>query len=143
MSMGNLIDMVFTLFLDPVLKAEAITDSASRFVHSLFLDATGGASEMFLIGPTMTTTAQGMLANGSPADAMQQQRQIAKKYSSLFDKCQAVGQFMCMNLDEIQRGLEDGVFRSVTARELSHLISAAFDDSQKRRALLNDLANRH
>jgi hypothetical protein len=34
------------------------------------------------------------------------------------------------------------VFRSVTARELSHLITAAFDDSSKRSKLLNELASR-
>lgn len=68
--------------------------------------------------------------------------QVTKKYAALFDKSRAVGQFMCMRLDEIQLGLEEGVFRSVTARELSHLITAAFDDSSKRSKLLNELASR-
>ncbi|KAL7465659.1 hypothetical protein ACHAXS_005977 [Conticribra weissflogii] len=36
LSMGNLVDTVFTMFLDPVLKASDITDPTSRFVHSLF-----------------------------------------------------------------------------------------------------------
>lgn len=140
MSMGNLVDLVLTLFLDPVLKSEAITEAASRFVHSLFFDAVRGAAEMFLVG---TNSSQMMQTNETSTDVMQQRSfQVTKKYAALFDKSRAVGQFMCMRLDEIQLGLEEGVFRSVTARELSHLITAAFDDSNKRSALLNDLASR-
>ena len=45
------------------------------------------------------------------------------------------------NIDEIKRGLEEGVFQRVTARELSHLIAAAFAESEKRTALLNALAH--
>jgi len=150
MSMGNLIDLALTLFLDPVLKAEAITEPASRFVHSLFLDAARGAAEMFVVGTT-DSAAGAESARGMPPadetsnddDTMGRRFEVATKYAALFDRCQAVGRFMCMRLDEIRRGLEEGVFRSVTARELSHLISAAFDDSDMRRALLNDLANRH
>lgn len=135
MSMGNLVDLVLTLFLDPVLKSEAITEAASRFVHSLFFDAVRGAAEMFLVGRPGT--------DKTSTDAMQERGfQVTKKYAALFDKSRAVGQFMCMRLDEIQLGLEEGVFRSVTARELSHLITAAFDDSSKRSKLLNELALR-
>lgn len=138
MSMGNLIDLVLTLFLDPVLKAGDITESASRFVHSLFLDAARGAADLFLVDLT-----DSRMNDGTSTDFRQQRNfQVAKKYSNLFDKAQAVGQFMCMRLDEIQRGLEEGVFRSVTARELSHLIIAAFDDSSKRTTLLNELASK-
>lgn len=138
MSMGNLIDLVLTLFLDPVLKAGDITESASRFVHSLFLDAARGAADLFLVDLT-----DSRMNDGISTDFRQQRNfQVAKKYSNLFDKAQAVGQFMCMRLDEIQRGLEEGVFRSVTARELSHLIIAAFDDSSKRTTLLNELASK-
>ncbi len=137
MSMGNLIDLVLTLFLDPVLKGGDITESASRFVHSLFLDAARGAADLFLVD---STDSQVMPDGFAVTDSRQQRNfQVAKKYSNLFDKAQAVGKFMCMRLDEIQRGLEEGVFRSVTARELSHLIVAAFDDSMKRSTLLKDL----
>lgn len=136
MSMGNLIDLVLTLFLDPVLKAGDITESASRFVHSLFLDATRGAADLFFVNSTDSQ----MMPDGTAPDSRQQQNfQVAKKYSNLFDKAQALGKFMCMRLDEIQCGLEEGVFRSITARELSHLIVAAFDDSMKRSTLLKDL----
>lgn len=144
MSMGNLADVVFTLFLDPVLQAEDITEVASRFVHSLFVDAAGGVAEMFLVGggddETMDNGA--FIDDSNTMQRQQHQFQVATKYAVLFDKLQAVGRFMCMNLDEIQRGLEEGVFRSVTGRELSHLIAAAFDDSQKRSTLLNSLASK-
>ena len=77
------------------------------------------------------------------SDYIQQQRsQLANKYCSLFGKAQAVGIFMVMRLDEIERGLEEGVFRSVTAKELSHLIRAAFDDSVNRTSLLNSLVSK-
>lgn len=144
MSMGNLADVVFTLFLDPVLQAEDITEVASRFVHSLFVDAAGGVAEMFLVGggddETMDNGA--FIDDSNTMQRQQHQFQVATKYAVLFDKLQAVGRFMCMNLDEIQRGLEEGVFRSVTGREMSHLIAAAFDDSQKRSTLLNSLASK-
>lgn len=130
--MGNLADLVYVLLLDPVLKAEDITESASRFVHSLFLDAERGVAELFFL--TAPNSTMDMPADGTSA--------VAKKYTTKFVKVQAVGQFMCMRLDEIQRGLEEGVFRSVTARELAHLIAAAFDDSDKRIALLNALASK-
>ena len=76
------------------------------------------------------------------SDDIQQRSQLAKKYCSLFGKAQAVLKFMAMRLDEIERGLEEGVFRSVTAKELSHLICAAFDESAKRTALLNSLVSK-
>ena len=143
MSMGNMTDVVITLFLDPVLKAEAITEPASRFVHSLFLDMARGLAEMFLVDGEGYVSEN---ANSNDMDAdnnttqQQQQFHVAKTYSTLFDKSQALCHFMPMHLDEIQRGLEEGAFRSVTARELSHLIGSAFDESEKRRALLNALA---
>ncbi|KAL7541114.1 hypothetical protein ACHAXR_010645 [Thalassiosira sp. AJA248-18] len=138
MSMGNLVDVVFTLFLDPVLKAEDITEPASRFVHSLFLDMAQGAAEMFLVGGEMPDN------DGNETNSAMQHCcfQLAKRYTTTFDKSQVVGQFMCMRLDEIQRGLEEGVFRSVTAKELSHLIAAVFDDGDKRTTLLNALASK-
>jgi cell fate (sporulation/competence/biofilm development) regulator YlbF (YheA/YmcA/DUF963 family) len=140
MSMGNLVDVVLTLFLDPVLKSVAITEAASRFVHSLFFDAVRGAAEMFLVGADSPKTYQ--TSKTSSDDLQQRSFQVTQKYSTLLNKSRAVGRFMLMRLDEIQLGLEEGEFRSVTARELSHLITAAFDDSSKRAAILNELASR-
>jgi centromere/kinetochore protein ZW10 len=48
---------------------------------------------------------------------------------------------MDMHLSDIQTALANGVFRQVGAQELSRLILATFDESPKRRALLNTLAN--
>lgn len=138
MSMGNLVDLVLTLFLDPVIQADDITEVASRFVHSLFLDLGRAGAEMFLADGGMSSDDFSFDADNN----VQQRFKLAKKYSTLFDKSQAVGQFMMMRLDEIQRGLEEGVFQSVKARELKHLIIAAFDESEKRMLLLNSLASK-
>ena len=138
MTMGNLVDLVLTLYLDAVIKAEDITESASRFVHSLLLDATKGTAEMFIVESLDNSNHINMDSD----DIQQQRSQLACKYCSLFGKAQAVLKFMAMRLDEIERGLEEGVFRSVTAKELSHLICAAFDESAKRTALLNSLVSK-
>ena len=138
MTMGNLVDLVLTLYLDAVIKAEDITESASRFVHSLLLDATKGTAEMFIVESPDNSNHINMDSD----DIQQQRSQLACKYCSLFGKAQAVLKFMAMRLDEIERGLEEGVFRSVTAKELSHLICAAFDESAKRTALLNSLVSK-
>jgi len=136
--MGNLVDLVLTLYLDAVIKAENITESASRFVHSLLLDAIKGTAEMFIVQSTDNNNH----INIDSDDVQEQRSQLANKYCSLFGKAQAVGKSMAMRLDEIERGLEEGVFRSITAKELSHLIRAAFDDSAKRTALLNSLVSK-
>ena len=139
MTMGNLVDLVLTLYLDAVIKAEDITESASRFVHSLLLDTTKGTAEMFIVE---SPDGNNNHINTDSDDIQQQRSQLAIKYCSLFGKAQAVGMFMAMRLDEIERGLEEGVFRSITAKELSHLIRAAFDDSAKRTTLLNSLVSK-
>ena len=149
MAVGNLVDMILILFLDPVLKSDAITEAASRFIHSLFFDAVRGVADFFVIessegSTTKQTNSSNETLSGNDNNNNMQERsiQLTKKYSTLLDKTRAVGNFMAMRLDEIQRGLEEGKFSSVNARELSHLITAAFDDSKKRTILLNDLASR-
>ena len=139
MTMGNLVDLILTLFLDPVLKAKDITEPAGRFVHSLFLDAARGTAEVFLVGTPGNNDAN---VDHRATNNMEQHFQLAKNYSTMFDKLSAVGQFMCMRLDEVQRGLEDGAFRCVTARELSHLLISTFEESVKRNELLNVLASK-
>mmetsp|Transcript_14818 Transcript_14818/g.22892 ORF Transcript_14818/g.22892 Transcript_14818/m.22892 type:complete len:409 (+) Transcript_14818:2-1228(+) len=121
-AMGNLIDTVFVLFLEPVLKAFEISDPASRFTHYLYLEAIKCTEELFHIDEG----AEGL-------------SKVAAIHAVEFEKLQAIGQFMVMRLDDIQRGLEEGIFRCVKAKELSHLITAAFDESEKRRSLLNSL----
>ena len=139
MTMGNLVDLILTLFLDPVLKAKDITEPAGRFVHSLFLDAARGTAEVFLVGTPGNNDAN---VDHRATNNMEQHFQLAKNYSTMFDKLRAVGQFMCMRLDEVQRGLEDGAFRYVTARELSHLLISTFEESVKRNEMLNVLASK-
>lgn len=139
MTMGNLVDLILTLFLDPVLKAKDITEPAGRFVHSLFLDASRGTAEVFLVGTAGNNDAN---VDHRATNNMEQHFQLAKNYSTMFDKLRAVGQFMCMRLDEVQRGLEDGAFRCVTARELSHLLISTFEESVKRNEMLNVLASK-
>ena len=134
--LGNLVDTIFTLLLDPILSADAITDASSRFVHSLFLDAARSSADVFLVGESTV-----MNPATNPAETSQQM-EVATNYCMLFNKLQCIGQFMVMRLDDIMRGLEDGMFRSVTGKELTHLITAAYDESAKRNALLKALASK-
>lgn len=130
-----MVDTIFSLLLDPILSAEAITDAASRFVHSLLLDAARECSSMFVVGnSTMNLTLN--------ADNANKHIKLAQKYSMLLEKLQCVGQFMVMCLDDISRGLEEGLFRSMTGKELSHIITSTYDESAKRNALLKALASK-
>ena len=152
MSMGNLIDLILSLFFDPIIKAEDISEVASKFVHSLLLDLGRGGAEMFLVDSSqggamggdgdMSARHNHQVAASAENDAQQRRFTLTKKYSALFDKSQAVRQFMTMRLTEVERGLEEGVFCSVTAKELMHLIPAAFDHSEQRTVLLNALASK-
>ena len=124
-AMGNLVDTVFVLFLEPVMKAFEISDPASRFVHYLFLEAVKSSAELFRTDDS-SEDAEGLF-------------KVAATHAVEFEKIKAVGQFMLMRLDDIQRGLEEGKFSCIKAKELSHLVAAAFDESEKRRSLLNSL----
>ncbi|KAK1738952.1 centromere/kinetochore protein Zw10 [Skeletonema marinoi] len=124
-AMGNLVDTVFVLFLEPVMKAFEISDPASRFVHYLFLEAVKSSSELFRTDDS-SEDAEGLF-------------KVAATHAVEFEKIKAVGQFMLMRLDDIQRSLEEGKFSCIKAKELSHLVAAAFDESEKRRSLLNSL----
>jgi len=124
-AMGNLVDTVFVLFLEPVMKAFEISDPASRFVHYLFLEAVKSSAELFRIDDS-SEGAEGLF-------------KVAATHAVEFEKIKAVGQFMLMRLDDIQRSLEEGKFSCIKAKELSHLVAAAFDESEKRRSLLNSL----
>ena len=121
-AMGNLVDTVFVLFLEPVLKAPELSEPATQFMHYLYLEAAKSAAELF----HTDGSAEGLF-------------KIAAKYAVEFEKLQSIGQFMVMRLDDIQRWLEQGKFKSVKAKELSHLVTATFDESEKRRSLLNSL----
>lgn len=113
-SVGYLADTLFTLYLDQVTKAADISESACHFVSSLFQKA--------------TSTLEEVLAGD-------------KSGSLVWSRFEAVGRFMDMTLLDIQTGLADGVFRTVTAPALTSLIKATFAESEKRRRLLEALAS--
>ncbi|GKY99925.1 centromere/kinetochore protein zw10 [Mayamaea pseudoterrestris] len=111
-SMWYLCDVVFTLFLDQVLAAKDISTSACQFVSAL-LQRAGDEIVGLVDGKT--------------------------KESRVWDRFTAVRKFMDMNLNDIQLGLTDGVFQSITGQELTRLILATFGDSPKRREITNML----
>lgn len=120
-TMGSLVDHLFSLFLDKVLGTTDISIQASQFVCGLFQSALRGISELF-----------GQDDNTKP-DSLS--KKICK-YSILYDKFVAVGKFMNMNLSDINSSLSEGVFRSVTGAELARLVTAVFSDSERRAKLL-------
>ena len=126
-AIGDLAELVLVLLLGPVLGAREVAEPASRFVHSLLLDAAGGVASLFLPADGVTGGDGG-------------RRTAAGRHTPSLGRVEAVGNFMRMNLDEVSRGLEGGTFRCVTAKELSVLVSATFDDSERRAAMLSSLA---
>jgi len=113
-SMGYLGDTLFTMFSNQVMTATAISEPACQFVSALLRAAMTGVSGVLGGGTTMCRT---------------------------WDRISAICRFMDMNLSDIQAALSEGVFRSVTGPELSRLIIATFDESQKRDHLLQVLAS--
>lgn len=113
-SIGFLMDTIFNIFLDQIFQAIDISEPASHFVSSVFRLGMQGAVEV------TGNDVSGCLS---------------------WDRFSAVGRFMDMSLADINVALSDGIFRSVTGPELSRLITATFDDSDKRRRLLHALAS--
>jgi centromere/kinetochore protein ZW10 len=111
-SMSFLADVMLNIFLDQLSKANDISTAASQFVNTLFSKAIEDLS---------------MLLNPSR--------------SRVWDRFIAIGKFMDMSLADIQVALSDGVFRNVTAPELSKLVTACFDNSPKRKQLLQSLSS--
>ena len=124
-AMGNLVDTIFSLYLDQVLSAHDISEPAGNFIGALFRNATRNMSELFDEHGTGSTGA----SISSVGELSATKIAKAGSYGEKFD---AVGKFMFMSLTDINAGLGDGTFKSVTGQELSKLIVAAFDDSQKR-----------
>jgi len=113
-SVGHLADAIFTLYLDQVTKAKDISESACHFVSALFQKATSTLNE---------------LLDGDQSGSV------------VWNRFFAIGRFMDMTLMDIQAGLADGFFRSVTGQELSRLINATFADGPKRERILQALAS--
>jgi centromere/kinetochore protein ZW10 len=104
-----LADVVFKILLDQLLLATDISTTACQFVNALFSRAVQDV---------------GSLLDGDWATS-----QLHGRFTAL-SKC------LDMTLHDIRVGLSQGVFSSVTGQELSQLIQATFDDSPKRRDLL-------
>jgi len=124
--MGSLIDVVFCLFLEPILKADNISEAASQFIGFLYRTAQLQFAELF--GVDDEASGKSIVVD------------IARKSCKVWDRFAAVGDFMQMNLSDINDALSMGKFVSITGPELSRLILATFDESEKRRKLLHALA---
>ncbi len=129
-SIGALIDVLLSVFLEPVLKADDISEAASQFIGSLFRSIQLQCVDLF----------SGDKINSSNDEANASNIIIAQKHCSVWDRFATVGDILQMSLSDIQDGLSIGKFVSITCFELSHLIMATFDDSEKRRNLLHALA---
>ena len=130
-AMGNLVDTIFSLYLDQVLAAHDISEPAGNFIGALFRNATRNLSELFA-EDYLGYAGGSALASASRQSAGESSSIKIAKASLYGEKFDAVGRFMFMSLTDINAGLGDGTFKSVTGQELSKLIVAAFDDSQKR-----------
>jgi centromere/kinetochore protein ZW10 len=118
-TMGSLVDTLYKLYLDKIIGAKDISEEATHFVSALFRDAVRSTSEFF----------------GSPQDLVEATKEVSR-YCSLYHKFTAVGKFMDMTLTDINMGLSDGTFQSVSSAELTALVVAAYSDTPKRRSLL-------
>jgi centromere/kinetochore protein ZW10 len=123
-TMGNLVDTLFSFYLDEVKKAKDISEPACQFVSSLFRDAIRGTAEFFVI-----------------KEGYDESLKEAERHCSLWNKFNAIGTFMNMSIADINVNLSVGTFREVTGPELSRLVIAVYQDSEKRQKLLALLAN--
>jgi hypothetical protein len=116
-AIGYLVDGLLTLFLEEIEQATDISATACPFLHSLLTKAMEELDRVWEPCPNK------------------------KQYSRVWDRCQVCGLFMNMSILDIQNSLSSGLFRSFTASELAHLITSCFDDTPKRRALLQLIAS--
>jgi centromere/kinetochore protein ZW10 len=114
---GGLIDVFLTLYLDQIAKATDISSVACPYLHTFFAKVMYDLDRLWQTCPNTN--------------------QRKQYYSRVWDKFSVIGQFMNMSMSEIQQGLSNGMFRTVTGPELTKLISSCFDDTPKRQALLH------
>ena len=119
--MGILVDTLFSFCLNEVMVARDISHPACMFVSALFRDATRGVSEVFAV-----------------KEELGESLKEAAKYCKMWNKFDAIGKFMNMSL---AMNLSEGTFRDVTGVELSRLVTAVYENSERRRGLLDLLAN--
>jgi centromere/kinetochore protein ZW10 len=112
-SIGYLADVLFSLLLDQIMKASDISTPACQFVNAQFEKVVKEVDNM------------------TEGD---------RTGSQLMDRFFAIGRFMDMSLADIETNLSEGLFRSISAPELSKLIMACFNDSPNRKKLLKLLS---
>jgi centromere/kinetochore protein ZW10 len=127
-TIGSIVDALFGLFLEKVLTSNVISVPACHFVSGLFQNMLRGVSELFGSSPTDPTPT----STSAPGEGSVE----AAQFCTLHHKFSAVGKFMDMSLADINMGLSEGVFRSVTGAELSKLVCAIFEDTEARKRLL-------
>jgi centromere/kinetochore protein ZW10 len=117
-SMGYLIDVVVSLYLEQLMAATSISPSARYFVSALCQKAVVDLS--------------GLLDTPKPA-----------KYVPAWGRFVAVSKYLELNhLSDLEQALSYGVFRELGSQELCRLIQAGFPDSSERHALLSVLVSR-
>jgi hypothetical protein len=119
-AMGFLVDAMITLFLDGIFQAKEISEEACNFTGQLLSTMTRGVIDLFLESP-MT---------------LEEAKKDTSIYSRNWDRLCAVEKFLSMSLVDVTVGLSDGTFTSITAPELSRLVVAVYQDSEKRRSVL-------
>jgi hypothetical protein len=123
-SMGTLVDTLFSFYLEEVMKAKDISEPASQFLNALFTYAINGAAEIFAIN-----------------EGFDESVQEATKHCKMWKKFHAIGEFMNMSIADINVKLSEGTFRGVSSSELSRLVCAVYEDTERRRKLLKLLTN--
>jgi hypothetical protein len=120
-AMGSIVNTVLFLFLRPVLEAEAISEAACTFVASLFRNAQMQCAALFSEKGVNSTA-------------------LARDYCNLWGRFSAAGDFMNMSLADIKNAFANERFVYFSNKELSSLVIAVFDGSEKRDRLLQTLA---
>ena len=117
-AMGYLVDAILGLFLDKIFQAKDISEEACDFTSQLLDTMTQGVVDFF-----MEVT-------------LEEAKKDASIYCRNWDRMNAVETFLKRTLVDITMGLSEGLFSSLTCPELSSLVVAVFQDSEKRRSLL-------
>ena len=143
-SMGSLSDSLLLSFLDPVMNATDISEPACQFVVALFCNASKGVAGLF--DQSWENRGGGVVENeveeeGSAA-MMRGCEKEAARFCGVWDKFDAVRRFMDMSSEDVKAALlSGGTFRSLTATELSGLVVAVFQDSERRADILHLLSS--
>ena len=122
-TVGYLAHVTFSLLLEPVLSATSFSQDACEFVHDLFGKALDRVQSLLEL-------------------SIQHNEDELKTVVPTWHRFKAVGMFMDMTLNDVEAALSRGVFAHVTGHELSHLLTAVFDESRRQQELLK-LVKRH